>query len=159
MLRLIYISVQSPGLSKTDFEQLCEQAARTNQALNIGGLLLANDQEFMQCLEGPAAEVAAIYKKILVDPRHHDIRLIVCEPVRSLMFQTWAMVGLSLKPINTVSIDAMAYTLLDHRLYRPWKSLGLGAADLIYEYAKVKFELEKAGELGLLEKVFDVYPG
>ena len=159
MLRLIYTSVQSPGLCKIDFEQLCEQAARTNQALNIGGLLLANDQEFMQCLEGPAAEVASTYKKILVDRRHHDIRLLVCEPVQSLIFQTWSMIGLSLKPVNTVSVDGMAYTLLDHRLYRPWKSLGLSAADLIYEYAKVKAELERAGELNLLGKVFDVYPG
>jgi Sensors of blue-light using FAD len=113
----------------------------------------------MQCLEGPAEQVTAIYKKILVDRRHHDIRLLVCEARNVLMFETWSMIGLSIKPLNTVSSNAMAYTLLDHRLYRPWKSLGLGAADLIYEYAKVKSELEKAGELDLLDKVFDVYPG
>ena len=157
MLRLIYTSVQTLGLSKVVFEQLCEHASRHNKAVGVGGLLLSNDHEFMQCLEGPAEEVAAIYKKIVLDPRHHDIRLWVCEATNERLFQTWSMVGLATKPEPNLSGETVAYTLLDHRLYRPWKSLGLGAADLIYEYAKVKSELEKAGEIDLLDKVFDVY--
>jgi hypothetical protein len=91
------------------------------------------------------------------DPRHSDIRLLVSETTEELMFEKWSMVGLGTRPQSALSGESIAYTLLDHRLYRPWKSLGLGAADLIYEYAKVKAELEKAGEMGLLSKVFDVY--
>jgi hypothetical protein len=157
MLRLIYTSVQVPGFDRLAFEQLCEQASHNNRNLGIEGLLLCNGMEFMQCLEGPREAVSSVYKKIVKDPRHSDIRLLVSETTEELMFEKWSMVGLGTRPQLALSGESIAYTLLDHRLYRPWKSLGLGAADLIYEYAKVKAELEKAGEMSLLSKVFEVY--
>lgn len=157
MLRLIYTSVQSTGFDKVAFGQLCEDASRKNSTLGVGGLLLYNDLEFMQCLEGQPDDVIALYKKIVVDPRHFDIRLLVSETTNSMLFETWSMLGLAIRPQSSLSSEPIAYTLLDHRLYRPWKSLGHGAADLIYEYAKVKAELEKTGDIGLLGKVFEVY--
>ena len=157
MFRLIYTSVQKPGIKRHAFELLCEQAARNNRQMNVGGLLLCNGVEFMQCLEGPKDAVSTIYRTITQDSRHSDIRLLVFEPATELLFTNWSMLGLVTKPQAVLSKESIAYTLLDHRLYRPWRSLGLGAADLIYEYAKVKAELEKAGEMGLLGKVFDVY--
>ncbi|WP_138518798.1 BLUF domain-containing protein [Limnobacter alexandrii] len=157
MLRLIYTSVQVPGFDRPAFEHLCEQAATINSKLGIEGLLLCNGVEFMQCLEGPKEAVVQVYRKIVQDRRHSDIRLLVSEPTNDLMFKKWSMMGLVTRPQDSLSAESIAYTLLDHRLYRPWRSLGLGAADLIYEYAKVKAELEKAGEVGLLSKVFEVY--
>ena len=157
MLRLIYTSAQKPGFNRPAFEYLCEKASLNNEALGIEGLLLCNENEFMQCLEGPRDAVTYVYSKIVKDPRHFDIRLLVCEPAYEHLFKNWSMVGLATKPHSVLSGDSIAYTLLDHRLYRPWKSLGLGAADLIYEYAKVKAELEKSGETSLLSKVFDVF--
>jgi hypothetical protein len=157
MFRLIYTSVQASGFKSRDFGSLCAEASRTNRELGINGLLLYNETEFMQCLEGPRDKVAAIYRKILEDQRHSDIRLLVFESIEDLFFKAWPMLGLATKPQAVLSAEPVAYTLLDHRLYRPWKSLGIGAADLIYEYAKVKAELEKAGEIELLSKVFEVY--
>jgi hypothetical protein len=157
MFRLIYTSVQQPGFDSQAFGLLCEQAATNNRKLGVTGLLLCNGVEFMQCLEGPKDVVAGLYKKITRDSRHSDIRLLVSEPTRELYFNNWAMLGLATKPQAVLSAESIAYTLLDHRLYRPWRSLGVGAADLIYEYAKVKTELEKAGEMRLLSKVFEVY--
>lgn len=157
MFRLIYTSVQQLGFDGQAFELLCEQAAKNNRKQGVTGLLLCNGVEFMQCLEGPKEAVAGVYKKITQDPRHSDIRLLVSEPITELFFNNWSMLGLATKPQAVLSAESIAYTLLDHRLYRPWKSLGVGAADLIYEYAKVKTELEKAGEVRLLSKVFEVY--
>jgi hypothetical protein len=157
MLRLIYTSVQAPGFNRLAFEHLCERASKNNKALGIEGLLLCNDSEFMQCLEGPHEAVAFVYGKIVKDPRHFDIRLLVCEPTDHHLFENWSMVGLGTRPQSVLGSESIAYTLLDHRLYRPWRSLGLGAVDLIYEYAKVKAELDKSGETNLLSKVFDVF--
>lgn len=157
MLRLIYSSIQAPGFDRPAFEHLCEQAASINCKLGIEGLLLCNGAEFMQCLEGPKEAVVQVYRKIVQDPRHMDIRLLVSESTEHMMFKKWSMMGLAIRPQDSLSAESIAYTLLDHRLYRPWKSQGVGAADLIFEYAKVKAELEKAGEVGLLSKVFEVY--
>lgn len=157
MLRLIYTSVQSTGFGRSDFELLCEHASRNNLALGVRGMLLCNDHEFMQCLEGQRNAVGSVYKKIVKDSRHSDIRLLVSETTQEYLFENWSMMGLAIKPKSVLSGKPIAYTLLDHRLYRPWKSLGVAASDLIYEYAKVKSELEKAGETRLLSKVFEVY--
>lgn len=157
MIRLIYTSVQMPGFDHLAFEYLCHQASRNNRELGLQGLLLSNGTEFMQCLEGSQEAVAFIYGKIVKDSRHFDIRLLVSESTNEHLFDNWSMVGLAAKPQSVLGGESIAYSLLDHRLYRPWKSLGLGAADLIYEYAKVKAELEKAGELSMLSKVFDIF--
>lgn len=146
MIRLIYTSVQPPGFDCQAFERLCAQASQNNAQLGINGLLLSNGVEFMQCIEGPKDAVASVYKKIVVDSRHFDIRLLVCEHTQKHLFDRWSMVGVSVGSKSVLSGMSIAYTLLDHRVYRPWKSLGVGAADLIYEYANVKSELEKAGE-------------
>ena len=158
MFRLIYTSVQKPGIKRHAFELLCEQAARNNRQVNVGGLLLCNGVEFMQCLEGPRDRVAMIYNTIVKDHRHKDIRLLESGVTRQRIFKNWSMMGLSIKPETVLSAEPIAYTLLDHRLYRPWKSLGESAGDLIYEYAKVKAELEKAGDTRSLSKVIEVYP-
>lgn len=157
MFRVIYTSVQRPGFDSLAFELLCEHAAQSNKKVGIGSMLLCNGVEFMQCLEGPKEVVAELYKKITKDPRHNDIRLLVSEPIQTLYFKNWSMVGLVTKPPAVSSAQPIAYTLLDHRLYRPWRSLGAGAADLIYEYANIKTELEKAGDARLLGKVFKKY--
>lgn len=157
MLRLIYTSVQTSSFYRSSFEQLCKKSSRANRDLDVSGLLLCNDMEFMQCLEGPQDAVASIYKKIIKDSRHHDIRLLMSEPVSERLFQDWSMVGLAIKPQSALSAEPIAYTLLDHRLYWPWKSLGDGAVDLMFEYAKVKSELEKEGDASSFGKVFEVY--
>ncbi|MCR2746230.1 BLUF domain-containing protein [Limnobacter parvus] len=157
MFRLIYTSSQSSSFDRLGFEQLCDTASRNNHAVGVGGLLLCNDLEFMQCLEGPHNAVASIYKRITQDSRHTDIRLLMSEPASERLFNNWSMVGLAIKPRSVLSAEPIAYTLLDHRLYWPWKSLGTSAVDLMFEYAKVKSELEKAGDTGPLSKVFEVY--
>lgn len=158
MLRLIYTSVHTSSFDRLGFGLLCEQSSANNRAIGVGGLLLCNDLEFMQCLEGPRDRVAMIYNTIVKDHRHKDIRLLESGVTRQRIFKNWSMMGLSIKPETVLSAEPIAYTLLDHRLYRPWKSLGESAGDLIYEYAKVKAELEKAGDTRSLSKVIEVYP-
>lgn len=157
MLRVIYTSVQRAGLLRGDLEKLCERASSNNSRFGVTGLLLSNGLEFMQCLEGPDDAVVQTYKLITQDSRHEDIRLLVSDQTQVRLFPNWGMVGMATKPQAVVGAHSIAYALLDHRLYRPWRSLGGSAVDLIYEYAKVKTELERAGELALLGQVFDFY--
>lgn len=157
MLRVIYTSVQRAGLLRDDLERLCQQASVNNSRFKVTGLLLSNGLEFMQCIEGPDKAVIQVYNTIAQDSRHHDIRLLVSEQTQERLFPNWGMVGMATKPQAVVGSDSIAYALLDHRLYRPWRSLGESAVDLIYEYARVKVELERAGELAVLGQVFDFY--
>ncbi|HEX4855887.1 MAG TPA: BLUF domain-containing protein, partial [Limnobacter sp.] len=157
MIRLIYTSVQKPDFTRQDFAKLCAECSSNNSSMGLTGLLLCNGVEFLQCLEGPRESVSKVYKRILLDARHTDIRLLLSQKTQDRLFDNWAMMGLTTQAPPEAAKKSLVYKLLGQRLYRPWKSLGNTAVDLVYEYANVKAELEKAGEGRLLTTVFDVY--
>lgn len=160
MFRIVYTSVRNPRFDIKDFARLCGQSAHKNRRLGLTGLLLSNEAEFLQFLEGERECVIQVYKSIQLDFRHSDIRLLLSETAGARLFEGWGMMGLTMPSQLTEDKHSTIYRLIDPRFYKPWKTLGQGAVDLIFEYAKVKAELEKAGELALLREVFEVFqPG
>jgi len=55
------------------------------------GALYFGDGCFFQCLEGPAAEVEALYARLAEDPRHHDLKVLARETVQRPSFSGWSM--------------------------------------------------------------------
>lgn len=142
-LRLIYISTASSSLSMNALERLVQQAEQRNRECGVTGVLLYNGTEFLQCLEGDFKEVSAVYQQILVDPLHHDVHLLQAVPINEHLFSGWALRFFPLGPVADAQVEPTVYSYLDPRLSRPWAKMGLGALDMILEYAKVKKELEK----------------
>ncbi|HEX4880659.1 MAG TPA: BLUF domain-containing protein [Limnobacter sp.] len=153
MLSLVYTSVQTVDMDVHSFARLCATASARNDQLGISGVLLCNGREFLQCLEGPTVHVSSVYSSILQDARHSDIRLLYHQAVTQRMFEGWSMAGL-LARRDERNAD-LPYALLDHRLNRPWQALGVGAVDLVFEYARVKRNLEMAGQPDLLYKLHE----
>ncbi len=75
--QLLYRSAQLYEFSAQDMGRLLRDARAHNARHGIGGLLLLHDGLFMQLLEGPAAAVDALYARIVRDPRHCEVRLLV----------------------------------------------------------------------------------
>jgi hypothetical protein len=158
MFRLIYTSRLMQRMSRPEFEGLCRAAVRKNQKSQVSGLLLFSGTEFLQCLEGPDKEnVAEIYRSIVLDDRHQDIRLLLSQSVPEPLFKGWAMRGLMLRQPNENDNKRLPYHFLDQRLDRPWNTLGSGAISLMYEYARVKLTLEQNANQHGLSEVFDVF--
>ncbi|HEX4842909.1 MAG TPA: BLUF domain-containing protein [Limnobacter sp.] len=157
MLSLVYTSTQNVKMDEHAFSTLCAAASRRNQALGVSGLLLCNGHEFLQCLEGPTLHVSAIYAKIIEDSRHGDIRLLHHQAITQRLFDGWGMVGIMADHPGPVTEDT-PYAYLDHRLHRPWHALGVGAVDLLFEYAKVKRSLETMGQRSLLPSMYEITP-
>lgn len=147
MIRLIYISLLAKPLSRDQFDSLCLAASEFNGKAGISGLLLSNGKEFMQCLEGPAKSVKALYQRILQDSRHTDIRLLFSSPVSNRIFEGWSMQGAHTSPLQGNADTDSVYQLLDHRLQKSWRSMGEGAVELIDQYARVKQSMEAGGPL------------
>lgn len=70
---IIYRSHISDHLSEDELVPMIEIANKRNLDFEVTGILLFNGQYFMQLLEGPEDKVAAIYKSIIVDIRHHNL--------------------------------------------------------------------------------------
>lgn len=88
---LIYVSVAREHFTSEALLLLLDQAQRFNTAHDITGMLLYKGGNFMQLLEGPEAEITPLYEKILMDPRHDYVTLIVYEPCAQRGFAQWSM--------------------------------------------------------------------
>jgi hypothetical protein len=53
--------------------------------------LLHSDGNFFQVLEGEPAIVDKLYRKLHLDPRHHQITQIIREPIPKRYFADWSM--------------------------------------------------------------------
>lgn len=99
LIRLVYTSSANEDMSQGDIEHLLGRARTRNKDKAVTGLLLYIDRRFMQCLEGPEESVDQIFGIIQNDPSHHDIDVLLREPVSEREFKDWSMA------FQTKSID------------------------------------------------------
>ncbi|MDW4498509.1 BLUF domain-containing protein [Sulfitobacter sp. D35] len=88
---LVYTSGASRPMGDDDLSELLETCRARNLADGITGMLLYKDGSFMQALEGPRDVVFNTYARIVEDPRHKDVFLLLDRPVPQRNFDGWAM--------------------------------------------------------------------
>lgn len=91
MIRLVYVSAAVRLFNDTELDALLAKARTNNAALGVTGLLLHQDGNFMQALEGPAEVVDRLVGRIEADPRHHLFQRLIREPVDGRLFGDWSM--------------------------------------------------------------------
>jgi len=94
---VIYASTAAKAFTEDDLVDLLSECRKTNVTLGITGLLLYSPGQgteagtFVQVLEGPRAEVQALYVKITRDKRHVDCTLLKEGPLFQPRFGEWTM--------------------------------------------------------------------
>ncbi|WP_426210264.1 BLUF domain-containing protein [Massilia sp. TWP1-3-3] len=89
--QLIYLSQATRKMSAEDLYAIQKTAKANNEPLDVTGSLFYNGGWFLQVLEGPALSLAKLYKKIELDPRHKNSRVIYNEPATFRTFPRWNM--------------------------------------------------------------------
>lgn len=91
---LVSLTYVSSATDLLEVEQLLTMLAAwrpRNQARGVTGMLLYSGGNIIQALEGPEDAVATTFATIETDPRHHDVTVIVREPVAERAFPDWSM--------------------------------------------------------------------
>jgi hypothetical protein len=88
---IVYVSTAVAPFADEELEALLIEARDFNRKHSVTGVLLYNDGSFMQCFEGPEAEVAQAYARIQASERHKDIYELMNEPVPERSFRSWDM--------------------------------------------------------------------
>ena len=70
---LVYVSAARRVFTPADVAQLLHRARATNSRCGVTGVLLNNDGNFMQYLEGPAEGLQQVYTRIQQDGSHTGI--------------------------------------------------------------------------------------
>ena len=91
MYLLVYVSSAVKLFSNEDLVRLLELARANNHALDITGMLLYRDGNFMQLLEGPKEAVRSLVEKIKLDPRHHGFLALLQQEQPDREFREWEM--------------------------------------------------------------------
>lgn len=68
-----YVSTAKKELPDQEVNRIMNETLKFNRDHDITGILLYNEMNFFQLLEGKKQTIVDLYNRILMDPRHHDI--------------------------------------------------------------------------------------
>jgi hypothetical protein len=105
---LVYVSSAVGLFSDEELVELLKKARTNNRSLDITGMLLYKDGNFMQLLEGPKEAVQSLVDKIKLDRRHRGFIALLHEERPEREFSDWEM-GFQ-KLDGTAVVDAPGYS-------------------------------------------------
>jgi hypothetical protein len=96
---LVYVSTAAYRFSPAEIDHMIERAQARNAEEGVTGILLYNDGNILQYLEGPASGVSKIYEIIKADTLHYGIIELLREPISKRDFPEWSMAFCSLNKV------------------------------------------------------------
>jgi hypothetical protein len=91
LVELSYLSEAVSDMSFLGLMRLLESARAFNQTNGITGILLYDNQQFGQIIEGERASVMKAWKRIQEDKRHHRIELLEISEISERSFPDWLL--------------------------------------------------------------------
>ena len=91
LVELSYLSEAVSDMSFLGLMRLLESARAFNQQNGITGILLYDNQQFGQIIEGERANIMKVWKRIQEDKRHHRIELLEIREISERSFPDWLL--------------------------------------------------------------------
>ncbi|WP_281777037.1 BLUF domain-containing protein [Polynucleobacter sp. KF022] len=91
LVELSYLSEAVSDMSFLGLMRLLESARAFNQKHGVTGILLYDNQQFGQVIEGERANVMKVWKRIQEDKRHHRIELLEIREISERSFPDWLL--------------------------------------------------------------------
>ncbi len=104
LITLIYGSNASSHLTETDLIDILNECRKNNKTVDVTGMLLYHDRNFIQVLEGEEDIVTELYQKISKDPRHENLLTYVKQPIDHRQFGDWEMGFVDIEQIGVENI-------------------------------------------------------
>lgn len=104
LIQHIYVSQAAPSFAEHEIPELLKQIRPENAKHGITGMLIYTGTAFLQVLEGPQADVNAVFDRILRDCRHLRVTSIGHEPLQRRRFNDWTMDFVTVDPTDVDDI-------------------------------------------------------
>jgi len=88
---LLYVSSAVKLMDNDELLKLHKLSQKNNEKSEITGMLLYQEGNFMQIIEGKEEHVLELYDKVAMDKRHKDIYKIMSGPINKRNFNDWSM--------------------------------------------------------------------
>ncbi|MEO1575648.1 MAG: BLUF domain-containing protein, partial [Pseudomonadota bacterium] len=119
-------------MADDDIKALVRASRRNNRQRGLTGLLLAQDDRFVQVLEGPPAVVRALLDTLRTDPRHRNLEILSETVIAERQFGRWAMEGRILGASSSDLDDRVRHIL------RASSANGAAALGLLKEFREIE---------------------
>lgn len=144
LIQLVYISRAtfvpaelSSGI-QPNVARILLKSRINNEKNGLVGVLYFGDNNFFQCLEGEESAVETLYAKLMLDPRHKDLKIIVKKTIDALSFTNWSMKYVPLEQKMMAMLNAKGYKKFDP--YKFNDDTNAQVIDLLHE---VKFSSDE----------------
>jgi len=91
MYYLIYLSTTKKPMNYDELSALLQQCRENNLKLGVTGMLLYQNETFMQMLEGEKQVVLDLYDEIKKDERHTGFHTVLEGDIGERNFEDWSM--------------------------------------------------------------------
>lgn len=91
LVELSYLSEAVSDMSFLGLMRLLESARAFNQMHGVTGILLYDNQQFGQIIEGERANIMKVWKRIQDDKRHHRIELLEIREISERTYPEWLL--------------------------------------------------------------------
>jgi len=88
---ILYASQATTPPTESEFKHLLAQCHRNNTRHGITGLLLYNNGNYLQIIEGKMEAVQSLYEIIRLDERHKEVVILETGEQNGRNFPDWAM--------------------------------------------------------------------
>ncbi len=109
---MVYVSRARESVGPDDLEAIAAASERGNRACGLTGLLLHGGGRFYGVLEGPRRQVLARMERIIIDPRHHSLRIMREDDVRAQRFANWSFADIGQHGGRDAPVDALENFIL-----------------------------------------------
>ncbi len=122
MRQLVYISSAVSDFDEKSFSGILASARRNNAEDDVTGVLMYQQNQFFQVLEGPDTKVHDCFARISADSRHRGIIKLFDEPVENRCFSKWSMAVLGLHNCQ-IGLRKQMIDLLELKQHQEYEEL------------------------------------
>ncbi|EMR02047.1 BLUF domain-containing protein [Cesiribacter andamanensis] len=90
LYQLVYSSTRNQQCTESEIQNILAACQKNNPPLDITGVLLHSENNFIQYLEGDK-DIIKLYDLIKNDSRHRNVVLLSYGPLRERVFPAWHM--------------------------------------------------------------------
>lgn len=105
LVRLAYISRLTPEVHEDEIAEIVRSAAEFNALNEITGIIAFEGDRVCQVLEGEEQPIDALYARILYDPRHVNVTILLNGSIDYRQFPGWSMIRRPMIDIVTFAFN------------------------------------------------------
>lgn len=88
---ILYVSEVADHCGEDEIRAILKTSRENNSKNSLTGMLISKDKYFLQYIEGPEAQVVALFDKIKSDERHQAIKVVNQGTISDRVFFNWDM--------------------------------------------------------------------